>query len=418
MTDIEVVNPVSSDDVRPWFASMATTFLDDTEGETFERLVEAWRRDWPAERIWGARVHGRWVASLATQDRTITVPGPGGTTRDVTVDALTAVAVNATHRRRGLLTRMLTDSLQVARERNAPFSILIAAEWPIYGRFGYAPASRYATYRYYPRRSPLAGAESGSIRQVDPADLDGIAAQVFDRARVRRAGQIDRRGEWWPRRLGLDGYRPIKRGKTPNYYVHESDGRPDGLLWWSAERDFELNGDLGAVTVGDLTAATDTAYRNLWAFLSGIDAVGEVVLDHRPIDEPIRWLLADGRALRQTYTGDDVWVRLLDIPAALAARSYSTSDRLVIDVVDADTGGYAAGRYLLEAADGESSCRRTEQSADLRVSQRTLASTYLGAFSLRQLAITGAFDELTPGAIDRADAMFATTLAPWNATMF
>jgi predicted acetyltransferase len=420
VTDIEVVNPVPVDEVRPWLTTMATTFLSDTAGEDFDRDVEAYRREWFGDRAWGARAAGRWVATLATEPRVVTVPGPNATTVDLMADALTAVTVNATHRRRGLLTQMLSASLRAAKDRGDALSMLIAAEWPIYGRYGYAPATQAAEYTLYTRVRPdlVRPSDGGSVRQLDPADLGDIAPAVFDAARLLRAGQVDRPGDWWPRRLGLDGYRPAKHGKTPNYIVHEGSDGPDGLLWWSSTRDFELDGQLGAVKVGDLCAAGPAAYRNLWAYLAGLDAVSEVTLPHRPVDEPIRWLLSDGRALRQTYAGDDLWVRLLDVPAALSARGYTGSGQIVLDVVDDDTGGYAAGRYRLDASADGAECRPSTQAADLRITQRALAAVYLGAFSLRQLSLGGGIDELTPGALSRTDALFATPLPPWNATGF
>lgn len=420
MSDIEIINPVPHDEVRPWIASLATTFLDDSEGETFDRMVEMWRRDWFADRCWGARAGGRWVATLATEPRSLSVPGRGGETVDIVADALTAVTVGATHRRRGLLTQMLSASLRAAKDRGEPLSILIAAEWPIYGRFGYAPASLASNYTLFTRArdTVLTPTGTGTLRHVDPADLGDIAPAVFEAARSLRPGGVDRRGEWWKRRLGLDGYQPINHGKTPNYILHESDGVPDGLVRWAGTRDFELSGELGAVSVADLIAATPAAYQNLWAYLAGIDVVGEVTLQRRPVDEPIRWLLTDGRALRLTYTGDDVWVRLLDVPAALSARGYTGTGRVVLDVVDDDTGGYATGSYLLDVSEDGAECRTTTDAADLRISQRTLASMYLGGFTLRQLAISGSVEELTPGALLRTDTLFSATLPPWNATGF
>ncbi|MDQ2750116.1 MAG: GNAT family N-acetyltransferase [Actinomycetota bacterium] len=420
MSDIEVINPVPIEEVRPWLAALATTFLDNTEGDDFDRMVEFWRRDWFADRSWGARAGGRWVATLATEPRSISIPGPAGRPVDVVADALTAVTVSATHRRRGLLTQMLSASLRAAKHRGDPLSILLAAEWPIYGRYGYSPATLTSNYTLFTRTrdSLLTPTGTGSVRQVDPADLADIAPAVFEASRSLRAGGVDRPGEWWKRRLGLEGYQPINHGKTPNYIVHESDGVADGLLRWAGSRDFELTGEMGAVNVADLITATPAAYRNLWAYLAGLDVVGEVIVARRPVDEPIRWLLADGRALRQTFTGDDVWVRLLDVPAALSARGYSAGGRVVMDVVDDDTGGYAAGRFLLEADHDGAHCQLTTAAADLRISHRALASIYLGGFTLRQLVISGNVDELTPGSLSRTDAMFATTLPPWNATGF
>ncbi len=335
-------------------------------------------------------------------------------------DALTAVTVNATHRRRGLLNQMLSASLREARERGEPLSMLIAAEWPIYGRYGYAPATQSADYTLFTRTRRTCSARAPTARCARSTRAISATSRPLcsSAARSLRAGQVDRRDDWWLRRLALDGYAPSKQGKAPNYILHEGHDGPDGLLWWSSSRDFELTGELGAVQVGDLTAATPAAYRNLWAYLVGIDVISEVALPHRPVDEPIRWLLSDGRALRKTFAGDDLWVRLLDVPAALSARGYTVPGRVVLEVVDDDTGGYAAGRYLLDAGPDGAECRSTTESADLRISQRALASIYLGGFSLRQVFIGGGVEELTAGALLRADAMFTTTLAPWNSTGF
>jgi len=315
---------------------------------------------------------------------------------------------------------MLSASLRAAKDRGEPLSILIAAEWPIYGRFGYAPASQVASYTLFTRGrgALLTPTGTGSVRQMDPAELGDIAPAVFARARLRRAGQVDRRGEWWPRRLGLDGYRPVNHGKTPNNVVHESEDGPDGVLRWSSTREFEMNGDRGAVVVGDLTAASNEAYRNLWANLAGLDLVGEVTLDRRPVDEPIRWLLADGRALRQTNASDDLWLRLLDVAASLAARRYAVPGDVVLEVIDQAADGFASGRYRLKASGDEVECERTDEDADLEITQRALASIYLGGFRLRELLPSGVAREHRPGALARLDLMFSTPLPPWSATWF
>ncbi len=417
MGDVELVHPIPVEECPAWAATLATTFFGDPHGERFQRNTESRLRNWRPERRWGARAGGRWVATLATLETQVTVPGG-----QVPADGLTSVTVAATHRRRGLLTALVTDSLQAARERGDVVSILIAAEWPIYGRYGYAPAEVAARYTLYPRRGGvLPPAEHGQVRQVEAGELGELAAPVFDRARLLRAGNIERRQPWWDSTLGLHGVAPSRSvgEPTPTYVVHEGPDGVDGFAWWSPKHDFDLDGSLATVTVGDLQAATDDAYRGLWAYLSGIDAVGELKLDERPVDEPVRWLLPDGRALRQTYAGDGLWLRLLDVPAALAARHYARADRLVLEVVDDAPGGYAAGRYLLGAGpDGASCTRAGAHGADLRIAQPALASAYLGGFSLRQQQLRGMVDELTPGALDRLDAMLATPLAPWSATSF
>lgn len=409
-----MVTPVPVEEARNWLASLSTTLLGDPYADDFAGRVERWARDWP-ERTWGYRDNGRWVATLATERRTLTVPGPAATTRDLEVDAVTGVTVAATHRRRGLLTNMISESLQSAKESGEPLSMLIAAEWPIYGRFGYAPAVVDCGYTYHPRRpgASLPAPPAGSVRQVEAGELGNIAPAIFERARRLRPGQVDRRGTWWERALGI-GYQPI--GKQPHWILHEGPDGPDGLLSWRVTRDFELTGAMGAIEVPEFVAATDDAYLHLWGYLAGIDVVDEIALDDRPLDEPIRWQLSDGRALSHKHTFDYLWVRLLDLPAALAARAYAVPGRIVLDVVDADFGGYGGGCVLLTVDEGGARCEPTTERPDLQVHQRALAACYLGGHRLRQLR--HAVEELTPGALDLADLMFSTPVAPWNQTGF
>jgi predicted acetyltransferase len=349
----------------------------------------------------------------------LTVPGAPGTTVDISADALTAVTVAATHRRQGLLTKMITESLQEAVDRGDPVAVLIAAEWPIYGRFGYAPATRGADYTLFTRRvgASVRPDPAGTLRQVEPEELSKHAAAIFDNARRRWAGQVDRPGDWWSRRLGVENYERMASGQG-TWILHETDGEPDGFLAWKVTRDFELNGEYAEIRVLEFVSGSDTAYRNLWSYLAALDVIGEVKIHGRSVDEPVRWLLGDGRALKQEYCGDDTWVRLLDVPAALSARGYATPGRVVLDVIDDDLGGYAAGRFALDADATGAECAPTSDAPDLRLPQRALASIYLGDHSLRGLSVAGGIEELTAGAVARADAMFGTALRPWNATMF
>jgi predicted acetyltransferase len=421
VSEVEIVHPVPVDESPAWIAAMSTTFLEDAPAVAASN-AEWRRRMWIPQRRWGAYADGRWVATLGTLPLSVTVPGVDGRTNEISADALTMVAVSATHRRQGLLRRLLSDSLREARERGDPVSILYAAEWAIYGRFGYSPAEQTARYTLLPRRRggvvPPTG--DGGIRQVDAAEMGRIAPAVFEAARGLRAGNINRSEGLWERMFGLNGCTAdLVAGRVPVYLVHDGPDGPDGYLTWSGTRDFDMEGRYGGVAVGELIAARPEAYRRLCEYLTGMDAGEEITLSRRPVDEPLRWLLPDGRALRQDYTGDGVWLRLLDVPTALSHRRYLSPGRLVIEVVDEDTGRYAAGRYVLDGCPDGASCTRADgESPDLRLSQQALASAYLGGFSLHQRALGSTVDELTPSALDRADAMFATPLAPWCATGF
>jgi predicted acetyltransferase len=423
--EVEIVHPIDVAEASAWFAAMHTTFLLSPVPDDPDLAGERRRRGWPTLRHWGARADGRWVGTLATMTRQLTVPGARGSTQQVAADALTMVTVAGTHRRQGLLRRMLSDSLAEARERGDLVAILFAAEWGIYGRFGYAPASFAATYELDPRRAgasvPSPTDRRGTVRQVEPTELGAVAPALFETARRDRAGNIDRDAQWWERVLGLNGLSsPMKaHGRVPNFYVHETAGTADGYVGWVGTADMDSDSDAGTIDVAHLSAMTPAAYRGLWSYLTNLDLVDRIRLFGRPVDEPVRWLLGDGRALRQTSMADGLWLRLLDLPAALAARRYAVDDELTFEVVDDDGGGYAAGRVTLTGGRDGAECRPARgRSADLRLGQRVLASTYLGGASLRAQFGAGHIDELTPGAVDRADAMFRTTLAPWCATDF
>ena len=419
MPHTELVNPVCADEIPGWARALATTFLGDPHGPGVERRIELLRHSWEPGRAWGVRDGGRWVATLRTEDRLLSIPGDAGTTRELVVDALTNVTVAATHRRRGLMAAMLRSALRAARDRGAPLSILIAAEWPIYGRFGYAPATLSADLSLHVARAgaTLTG-DPTRVRQVEREEFGRVAPAVYAVAKRGRAGQLDRSADWWNRVLGLDGY-AVSETLPHNLFVHEGSGGPDGLLSWKADGDVGLIPPYGVVDVGDLVAASDAAYRDLWCYLTGIDLIDQVRLPGRPVDEPVRWLLADGRALVTDQLVDFVWVRLLDVAAALSARRYVVPGELVFELLDDDDADVSvAGRYVLTAAGDGAECRPADRAPDLELTQSMLAAICLGGFNLRQLAISGGVREFTSGAVDRFAAMFATPLAPWNATWF
>ncbi len=404
---------------------MATTFLQDPGSARAEGWISQLTSRWEPERAWGVRDRDRWVATLRTEPRFLTVPAsPGwaapraGRTAEIPVDALTNVTVAATHRRQGLMSQMLHQSLQAAKERGEVLSVLIAAEWPIYGRFGYAPATLSSDYVLHrSRRGARCDGNLAAVRQVDRGDLAGLIADVFNRARAGWSGQMDRTPEWWARKLGEDGARPLE-APPPNWFVHEGEDGIDGVLGWTPEGSPSLQAPEQRVIVDSLFTASDAAYRDLWAYLTGVDGVDQVQLSGRPAREPVSWLLDDARSLVLLREVDFLWLRFLDLAAALRARQYATPGELVLEVNDPYADGFAAGRYRLIATDDGAECETTSAPADLEISQRTLASAYLGGFRLAELASAGGVTELRTGGLQRADVMFSWSRPPWNATWF
>ena len=193
--------------------------------DVFPLRVDRWRCDWSDVHTWGVRDRGRYVATLATESSRLTVPAGAGATTTVAANAVTAVSVAATHRRRGLLRSMITAAEREARDRGELVSILLAAEWPIYGRFGFAPATWCADYTYYIRRTGarMAPADTGTVRQVEPEELVKYAGTIYDRERALLPGGIDRAGSWWSRQLGTDGFEPM-----PSNRAHADPARVAG----------------------------------------------------------------------------------------------------------------------------------------------------------------------------------------------
>jgi predicted acetyltransferase len=420
MSSTTEVRHVPFDDIVPWLRSMRTTLLVNPAAGG-EHTLPWWRQVWDPERVFGGYAEGRCVATLRTFPTSLTIPSGPAECAELPVDALTQVTVAATHRRRGLLTQMLTRSLADAKDRGEVASFLRAAEWQIYGRFGYWPAVLGANYRIMSMRRPqiLAPETAHQLIGVDPEHLSEAAAEVHRRVRLRRAGHIERTDADWQRRLGLNGLRLPGEREPVCVVARNAEGRVDGYAMWRAsEGDWLLEPDQAQVTIDEVLAATDDAYRALWHYLLNLDLVRVLLLQGYAVDEPLEWLLSDGRVAQRTWIGDNEWLRLLDVPAALSARRYAGTDRLVLEVVDRD-GGWAAGRYTLDGGPAHAECRATPAAtADLRLSQRALAGIYLGGNTMRSQQLAGLVDEETPGAAARLESMFRTAQQPWNATPF
>jgi predicted acetyltransferase len=319
--------------------------------------------------------------------------------------------------------QMLDGALCTARDRGDAVSILISAEWPIYGRFGYAPATWSADYVLYRnRRGAVPEGDPARVRTSDAHEIAAVGAAVFTAFRRRRAGQVDRDQRWWDIALGHDRFPapPEDAGLPHNWIVHEGDDGIDGIVGWRATRQGGLNPPGGRAAVWGLFSANDAADRDLWAYVSGIDLIDEIALPHRPVDEPARWLLADGRSLLLEDRNDYLWLRILDVPAALTARRYAIAGELVLDVCDdaPATEIDVSGRYALRAGDDTVECETTDRPADLELTQRALASIYLGGVRPAELVSSEAITERTPGALERTRLMFSTPQPPWNGTSF
>jgi len=344
---------------------------------------------------------------------------PGG---EVGAAGVTAVGVEPGHRRQGVLRALMRQQLDEVRARGEPVAILWASETAIYQRFGYGLGTLSGSFEIERGRTAwLRPAEpAGRMRLVDAAEALATFPPVYERMRAVTPGALSRTEDWW-RWAILHDAEHMRQGAGPKFrYLFEVDGVAEGYATYRAKTDWDDRGPKGQLLVIEAMAPTPRAERGVWSFLFGVDLMRTTKAGRVPVPHPLQLALADPRALGLTAS-DGLWVRLVDVPAALAARRYGAAGTLVLEIADAFCP-WNAGRWRL-AATGEAGravavVERTDAPADLGVDVADMAAAYLGAFRLSDLARAGRVVELTEGALRRADALFASERTPWCVTMF
>lgn len=334
------------------------------------------------------------------------------------VAAVSWIGVLPTHRRRGILTAIKRRQLDDAAERGECMAVLLASEGLIYRRFGYGIASTWMTAELERRHSAFLHpvTTGGRVRLVDEDTARKVLPELFDRARRVQPGAVQRVDAWWAdqffwrEREGLGGR---------FFAVYEAPGGTlDAYVAYRIEKRWE-NVARNTLVVDDMVSVTPQARAVLWRYVCDVDLIETIRAFPIPVDDPLRWLLVEFRRLRVTRLGDGLWVRLLDVPAALTARSYSGSGRVVFDVHDAfRPEGGAAGRFALEAGPEGATATHTNAEPDLVLGVADLGAAYLGGVSFSALARAGLIEERIPGALSRADVMFRSEPQPYAMTWF
>ena len=352
------------------------------------------------------------VATAGIFSYQMTVPGGvlpcGGVTR---------VSVLTTHRRRGLLTAMMRRQLDDMHERDEPLAALYASEAPIYGRFGYGLGTYQAAVEIERRHAAFAKKVSGSGRlsMVDVPTAVRAFTRVWEQARANQPGMLTFDERWM--RAQLADLELQREGASPHYRVlYQTGENPSGFAIYRIKMDWDASGPNGTLRLEMLVAATAEAYAALWRHLLDVDLMARVTAEMRPVDEALRFLLADSRQPK-TRIEDGVWLRLVDVPAALAGRRYAVDGRLALRVRDAFCP-WNDGHHELIGGPSGAECKRAGATPDLALDAADLAAVYLGGNRFRTLFEAGRIEELRPGAIARADAMFATDRAPWCPSHF
>lgn len=404
---IEIV-PFTGESLRPWIDAGEIPF----GGHVPEEAYLEWSELLERERLLSALDGTRIVGTATAFSFRLTVPGG-----ELPAAGVTAVAVLPTHRRRGILRSMMRVQIDDVHARGEPLAILFASEPAIYPRFGYGLASlsasfeierTFAAFRDVPQ-------PEGTVRLLTVDEAAVALPPVYDAIRRSRPGFYDRSETWWRTEVLSDAvFR--RRGAGPQMLaLFEADGVAEGYARYRLKDEWDDRGPRFTLLVRELQATTDRAFRDLWRYLFDVDLVRTIQAPRQSPDPTLLLLLADPRRLGLTMA-DGLWVRLVDVRAALAGRSYPGAGSLVMELDDAFCP-WNSGRWRLDVSDS-TTLERTESAPDLALASTDLGSAYLGGFSFSELARAGRVRELRPGGLMRADALFATPRPPWCPQVF
>ncbi|MHC4612052.1 MAG: GNAT family N-acetyltransferase [Planctomycetota bacterium] len=401
------VRPISEKEFETFRAKIARGFGSDPYPEEDGRLF---RQTLDLDRTICAFDGDEMIGTCAAYTFDLTVPGAvlpmGGTT---------VVTVQATHRRRGVLTAMLRAHLAEVRDRGDPLAGLWASETSIYGRFGFGCAAEGCEMKVDSRTIRFSGnPPGGAVRLLEADDAQRVLPPIYERIRPTRAGLLSRSDPWWKLRFFYDPEHR-RRGKSARRYaVYTGPDGDDGYAIYRQKDKWDDFPD-GTVHVQEVMAATAEAHEALWRFLTAIDLFPNVEYWNVPVDDELPWRVNDFRRVERRVS-DSLWLRMIDVPQALEGRRYAGRERLVLDVRDPFLPENS-GRYLLEASPDGAACARTEEDADLELGTDALAALYLGAHPVETLA-RARLVKGSAAARAAADRLFAAGPRPWCAEVF
>jgi predicted acetyltransferase len=403
------IRPVTADELPGFLHAEEISFGERATPASIEDLSKIFEPD----RTLAVHDGERIVATTAAFSFEVTVPG----NRQLPAAGVTAVGVHATHRRRGLLTRLMARQLDDVAERGEPLAILGSSEGGIYGRYGYGPATFYSKVEVEKVKAQLTGEpEPGRLVLLDKAEAKKLIPPIYDRVRRQTPGAISRSDAWWPGLIDDPEHRREGSGERFDVIHERVPGEVDGYVSYRFSHARESGRRRNVLLVLEVYGLDDQVRTALWRYVLGVDLV-DVVHAYCAVDEPIGWRLTDLRQWRTVHTGDMLWARVLDVPVALSARTYEVGDRLVLRVED-PFRPQSGGTFELEGGPDGAACRPVTAEPDLVLGASQLGSAYLGGVRLATLARAGLVTEVTPGALGRADRMFVTPRAPWCDTDF
>ena len=369
----------------------------------------------------------RLVAAVDTQSNRIIGTGgadsywltvPGGEL--VPMAGVAYMTTSVTHRRQGAFSNMMTYIHDAARERGDVISGLWASQSHLYGRFDYGLSINSYDWEIDPSfgefsHFPAANANNADIKVsfIDADEADVVLPGIYERMHRQTTGSVNRTSGRW--RYQLFDEERVRQGASPLFFaVCEEAGEQTGYVSYRMRR--QGDSDMGTLEVVEQVSATEVAHAAIWRFLLDFDLVGNITAINRPSDDSLWWMLSDPRRLRRK-SHDALWVRLLDIPKALEARTYNSDGILKIGLVS-DVQPESAGTYVIEIDDSRGSVKKTTDKPDVVMTPADLSALYLGGISSGPLFEAGRINEITTGSLVKLTGMFNTDSAPWCAHYF
>jgi predicted acetyltransferase len=409
MTDI-TIRPVTEEEYPAFVLAFIEGFADDLPSESFPELIRA---TLPPERTLAAFDGDQIVGTFGGYHLEVTVPGGAS----VPMEGTTVVTVFPTHRRMGLLRSMMERHLANAADGGYPIAGLWASESDIYGRFGYGVATQNLSWKLRAERIAMRDeVPVDRVRRISPDDAVTLLPPVFDAVVPTRAGMYARTAAWWREVLADEDW--MKRGRTTKrYVVHDGPHGPDGYAVYRQKPD---QGDDdhadGKVSVVELIAATPRAEASLWAYLTRIDLCPNVDSWNVPLDDPLPLMVREPRRIASRGPFDALWIRILDVAAALEARAYEEDGAVAFALVD-PFRPETSGTWALTVDAGVASVVPTDARPDVTLGVDVLGALYLGGQDATAFAAAGRITG-DPGAIAALHRMFRTVATPWCNQVF
>ncbi|MBA2700600.1 MAG: GNAT family N-acetyltransferase [Chloroflexi bacterium] len=400
-----------ADEVRQFLEPVSAAFAEEfSDGE-----IDVERALMEPDRFINAFRGEDRVGSAGAYSFRLSVPGG-----EIGSAGITAVGVRPDQRRRGIMRRMMTWLLDDARQRGEPVAILTASQAAIYQRFGFGQGTIQSSFTAEAGRldfrEPIGDDPARRIRIVDANEAARIFPVVYEAFRRDQPGAVTRSEAKWQTQLLADP-EWMRAGGGPKYRaLLEVDGEPRGYAIYRIKSEWSPSGPNSVLNAIEVTGLDPVVEQTLWQWLLSIDLVGTVRTYRHPVPHPLQHWLLEPRRLGLTV-GDGLWLRLLDVPAALAGRRYAGSGTVVLELTDALIESNA-GRWQVTVEDGQATVERTAAPPDLSLDVAALASVYLGAFRFGDLARAGRVAECLPGALLTVDSLFTPTRAPWCSTPF